>query len=88
MKYLKKRITFHLALIAEEPTMLRRIVGTKINLLFIILSAIILTTMRNIAKQKKKKLNNKHNKKQICLKKTKMMMGICLWHHKQSVLMN
>ena len=87
MKYLKKRITFHLALIAEEPTMLRRIVGTKINLLFIILSAIILTTMRNIAKQKKK-LNNKHNNKQKCLKKTKMMMSICLWHHKQSVLMN
>jgi len=54
MKYLQKRKTFHLALIAEEPTMLRRIVGTKINLLFIILSAIILTTMRNIAKQKKK----------------------------------
>ena len=72
MKYLQKRKTFHLALIAEEPTMLRRIVGTKINLLFIILSAIILTTMRNIAKQKKKKkLNNKHNNKQKCLKKTK-----------------
>jgi hypothetical protein len=58
MKYLQKRITFHLALIAEELTMLRRIVGTKINLLFIILSAIILTTMRNIAKQKKNSTTN------------------------------
>ncbi|KAL6349074.1 hypothetical protein AAG906_033730 [Vitis piasezkii] len=48
-----RKKTFHLALIAAEPTMLRKIVGTKVNLLLIVISAINLATVRSIAEQKK-----------------------------------
>ena len=48
----RKKI-FHLALIVAEPTMLRKIVSTKVNLLLIVISAINLATVRSITEQKK-----------------------------------
>ena len=54
LKDLQGREIFLLAPIVGEPIMLRRIVGTKINLLFIGVSAINLVTVRSIAEPRKK----------------------------------
>jgi len=39
-------------------------------------------------KIKKYNLSNKYNSKPMCLKKTKMMRSVCLWHHKLATLLN
>ena len=65
LKDLREKKTFCLALIATEPTMLRKIVGTKVNLLLIIISAINLATMRSIVEPRKNNLSSKHNNMQM-----------------------
>jgi hypothetical protein len=65
LKDLQESETFRLALIAKEPTMLRKIVGTKINLFFIVFSAIIFFTVKSIVEPRKNNLNSKHNNIQI-----------------------
>ncbi|KAL6318414.1 hypothetical protein AAG906_041179 [Vitis piasezkii] len=45
-----RKETFRLALITAEPTMLRKIVGTKVNLFLIVISIINLATVRSIVK--------------------------------------
>ena len=78
----------HLALIAKEPTMLRRIVGIKTNLLSSAHSAIISTIVRNIAEHRRNNLNNIFSNKKMFQKKKKRMKSTCLWHHQLLVLMN
>ena len=65
LKGLQEKENFHLALIVEEPTMLRKIVGTKVNLSLIVISAINLATVRSIAEPRKNNLNNNQNKMQV-----------------------
>ena len=54
LKDLQENEPFRLALIAAEPTMLRKIVGTKVNLFLIVIFAINLATVRSIAEPRKK----------------------------------
>jgi predicted sugar kinase len=86
--YLQKGKFFHLVLIAEELTMLRKIAGLRVNHLSSVCSVIILVIVRNIIESRKNNLNSKYNNKLMCLKKTKMMGSICLWHHKLATLLN
>ncbi|RVX01547.1 Retrovirus-related Pol polyprotein from transposon TNT 1-94 [Vitis vinifera] len=60
-----RKENFRLALIVEEPTMLRKIVGTKVNLSLIVISTINLATVRSIAEPRKNNLNNNQNKMQV-----------------------
>ena len=60
LKDLQEKETFCIALIAAEPTMLRKIVGTKVNLSLIVISAIKLATVRSIGELRKNNLNSKH----------------------------
>jgi hypothetical protein len=86
--YLQKGKFFHLALIAEEPTMLRKIASLRVNPLSSVRSVIILVIVRNIVESRRNNLSSKYNNKLMCLKKTKMMRNICLWHHKLTTLLN
>ena len=65
LKHLQEKETFRLALIAAEPTMLRKIVGTKENLILIVIYAINLATMRSIVEPRKNNLSSKHNNMQM-----------------------
>ena len=65
LKGLQEKENFHLALIVEEPTMLRKIVDTKENLLLIVIYAINLATMRSIVEPRKTNLSSKHNNMQM-----------------------
>ena len=65
LKGLQEKENFRLALIKEEPTMLRKIVGTKVNLSLIVISAINLATVRSIVEPRKNNLNSKHNNMQM-----------------------
>jgi hypothetical protein len=58
LKCLKESEITHPVLIAKEPTILRRIVGIKTNLLSSAHSAIISAIMRNIAEQRRNNLNS------------------------------
>ena len=60
LKDLQENETFCVALIAVEPTMLRKIVGTKVNLILIVIYTIKLATVRCIAELRKNNLNSKH----------------------------
>ena len=60
LKDLQENETFCVALIAVEPTMLRKIVGTKVNLILIVIYTIKLATVRCIAEPRKNNLNSKH----------------------------
>jgi len=65
LKDSQEKEIFRLALIVEEPIMLRKIVDTKINLFFIVTSAINLATMRSIIRTRKNNFNNRHNNMQM-----------------------
>ena len=65
LKDLQENETFHLALIAAKPTMLRKIVGTKVNLFLIVIYVINLATVRSIAEPRKNNLSSKHNNMQM-----------------------
>ena len=80
--YLQEHIFSYCALIAEELTMLRKIVGLRVNLLSSVSSVIILAIVRNFAESRRNNLSNKYNNKQMFLKKAKMMRSTCLRHHK------
>jgi fucose 4-O-acetylase-like acetyltransferase len=86
--YLQEYRFSHLALIAEELTMLRKIDGLRVNLLSSVCFVIILAIVRNIAESRRNNLSNKYNNKQMFLKKAKMMRSICLWHHKLAIPLN
>jgi hypothetical protein len=75
--YLQEDKFSHLALIAEELTMLRKIVGLRVNPLSSVCSVIILAIVKNIIESRRNNLNSKYNK-QMFLKKEKMMRIICL----------
>jgi hypothetical protein len=84
----KDRFSYH-ALIAEELTILRKIVGLRLNLLSSVCSAIIWVIVRNFTESRRNNhSSNKYNNKQMFLKKAKMMKSICLWHHKLAILLN
>ena len=65
LKDLQEKETFRLALIVAEPTMLRKIVGTKVNPFLIVISVINLATVRSIVEPRKNNLNRKHNNMQM-----------------------
>ena len=65
LKDLQENETFRLALIAAEPTMLRKIVGTKVNPFLIVISVINLATVRSIVEPRKNNLSGKHNNMQM-----------------------
>ncbi|RDX87692.1 hypothetical protein CR513_30804, partial [Mucuna pruriens] len=58
LKVLQENEKFYLVFITKKPTMLKKIVGTKINLFFIVIFAINLVTIKSIAKSRKINLNN------------------------------
>jgi hypothetical protein len=75
--YLQEDKFSHLALIAEELTMLRKIVGLRVNPLSSVRFVIILAIVKNIIESRRNNLSSKYNNKQMFLKKEKMMRIIC-----------
>jgi hypothetical protein len=78
LKCLQESKITHLALIAKEPTMLRRIVGIKTNLLSSAHSPIISVIVRNIAEQRRNNLNSIFTSKQMFQKKKKRTLSTYL----------
>ena len=65
LKDFQENETFCLALIAAEPTMLRKIVGTKVNPFLIVISVINVATVRSIVEPRKNNLNSNQNNMQV-----------------------